>query len=236
MSIPLKIRIDTPYLNISIDEMVNTLLSFTDDRKTAVIVREHNPDDHVHVYLKSPLSIPTLRTRIRPLLTEGGNKAYSIGTKHHDWDIYIGYMFKYDDTTEVLYVHETLDQKYFQDKYNNYAKEEKKYEESDKIIRYVEAKDCKEPRDIAKAVCDYYVRNNKPFHKINMAMLVNMIWYKMGNQDCFINNLLRETGIEGEVEYDKDYKIEKQSREISELKSKNTSLIIANNSLRERIE
>ena len=214
MSIPFKIRIDTPYLNISVDEMVSTLLSLTDNCKTAVIVREHDPDDHVHVYLTSELSIPTLRTRIRPILREGGNKAYSIGTKHHDWDIYIGYMFKHDETTEVLYVHETLDQKYFQDKYNNYAKADKKYEESDKILRYVENKNCKEPRDIAKAVCDYYVKNNKPFHKINMAMLVNLIWYKMGNQECFINNLLQETKIEGEIDFDKDYKIQTQEADV----------------------
>jgi len=223
-----KVRI-THYM-VSKEKIVETLLSISDN-DTAVIVEEHNPDDHIHAYIDTIVSIPTLRTRLRQI-AEVGNKGYSIGTAHHDWDVYIGYLFKHEDTT-VLYQPEGFEVQYYKDKYANHQKEDKKYEETDKIVRYVESVKHDEPRDIARAICDYYSKNNKPFHKANMAMLVNMIWYKYGNEDCFLNNLLRETGIEGEVEYDKDYKIMIQDRELGELRSKNTMLTIHNNALRE---
>lgn len=167
----------------------------------AVLVMEHEPDDHYHFVIKSIVTIPTIRNRIKEYKVTGrGNECYSISDKHHDWDVAIGYLFKHE-TTDVLLEPNNFDRNYYLEKYNNHCKTDtdksaKTKSQNQLIQNYVDATTAQTPREIAKAVIDYYAKHNMTFHKANIGAMVNMIWYKKGNTDCFINQVLEAAGLE----------------------------------------
>ena len=58
------------------------------------------------------------------------------------------------------------------------------------------------PREIAEAVLDYYAKNNMTFHKANIGAMVNMIWYKKGNKQMMISQIMEAEGYEDPVALD----------------------------------
>lgn len=176
----------------------------------AVLVMEHEPDDHYHFVVKSIVTIPTIRNRIKEYqITGRGNECYSISDKHHDWDVAIGYLFKHE-TTDVLLEPDNFDRNYYLERYNNHCKidtekEAKNKSQNRQIQDYVDATTARTPRDIAKAVIDYYAKRNMTFHKANIGAMVNMIWYKQGNTESFIDQVLEAAGLENPVLADARY-------------------------------
>ena len=176
----------------------------------AVLVNEYEPDNHYHFVVKSIVTIPTIRNRIKEYQVTGrGNECYSISDKHHDWDVAIGYLFKHE-TTDLLLAPDNFDKNYYLEKYNNHCKtdtekEAKTKNQNSKIQDYVDATTARTPREIAKAVIDYYAKHNMTFHKANIGAMVNMIWYKQGNTESFIDQVLETAGLENPVLADARY-------------------------------
>lgn len=181
--------------------LVSTLKSIS---TFAVLVNEHEPDDHYHFVIKSIVTIPTIRSRFKEhKITGRGNECYSISDKHHDWDVAIGYLFKHQ-STDVLYEPENFNRQYYLDKYNDHCKLDTEKEariknQNTAIEAFVDATTAQTPREIAKAVCDYYLKHKMTFHKANIGATVNRIWYRNGNTDHFINQVLEEAGLENPV-------------------------------------
>jgi len=94
-----KIRVDDPE-NKYQDQMKQFIGKFN----THVLVQEHNPKDHYHCYVTTDLSHAGLRARLKKHIPKlEGNKSYAIQTNHNDWDFYIGYCYKHDDTDRISF-------------------------------------------------------------------------------------------------------------------------------------
>ena len=184
----------------------------------AVLVMEHEPDDHYHFVVKSIVTIPTIRNRIKEYqITGRGNECYSISDKHHDWDVAIGYLFKHE-TTDVLLEPDNFDRNYYLERYNNHCKidTEKTARTKNlncKIDAAVDATTARTPREIAKAVCDYYYKNNMTFREVNIAEHINRIWYGQGNTGTFLERCLERCGLEHETE-DEMIVLKRQNQEL----------------------
>jgi len=188
----LKIRITET--TVSEEDLVKHILSFS-NHKTALIVQEQDPKPHYHMYVDTIITIPTVRERLKEILPEkSGNKEYSISATHHDWDVYIGYLFKYE-STRIL--HNNYDREEYLQKYNDHKKDgEKVYNETKKIKDFVIDQGARTPYEIGKLVMKYYTQHNKMFHKANMGALVNTIYSQLNpDNDTFLINMLDEAGL-----------------------------------------
>lgn len=199
----LKIRISE--ITVSEEDLVKQILSFSNS-DTALIVQELDPKAHYHMYVDTIITIPTVRERLKEILPpKPGNKEYSISATHHDWDVYIGYLFKHDNTRIIH--NKKYDKEEYLQKYNEYKKDgEKVYNETKKIKDYVIDMGAKTPREIGKLVMKYYIANNKMFHKANMGALVNTIYSQLNPDDeTFLTQMLEEAGFEDPVASDARY-------------------------------
>ncbi len=195
----LKIRITET--TVSEEDLVKHILSFSNPA-TALMVQEQDPKPHYHMYVDTIITIPTVRERLKEVLPpKPGNKEYSISATHHDWDVYIGYLFKYESTRII---HNNYDREEYLRKYNAIKKDgEKVYNETKKIKDYVIDMGAETPREIGKAVMKYYTQHNKMFHKANMGALVNTIYSQLNPEDeTFLTQMLEEAGFEDHVASD----------------------------------
>ena len=222
----IKLRITN--LKCTEEDLVKHILTISNPDST-VIVNEtkgktEHTQSHYHLYLETSITIPTIRTRLVKdwNMVGRGNEHYSISDKHHDWDVYIGYLYKHstdtDNPTRIVYEPDTYDRQHYISRYDNYTKVDtektaKAKNQNKDIIQYVDATTARTPREIAKAVCDYYLSKNMTFHKANIGAAVNMIWYKRGNETTFINQVLEVAGLEDETQ-----------DELTEIKRQNADL------------
>lgn len=197
----LKIRITE--ITVSEEELVKHILSFS-KHDTAVIVQELDPKPHYHMYVDTIITIPTVRNRIKEILPpDPGNKQYSISDTHHDWDVYIGYLFKHENS-RILHNNYDIDE--YRQKYLAHKKEDKIYNETKRIKDYVINAGATTPRDICKHIIKYYIENNKMFHKANMGALVNTIYTQLNPTDeMFLRQVMEEAGFENPDQHDSRY-------------------------------
>lgn len=209
----IKLRITD--LRCSEEDLVKHILTISNPEDT-IIVNEtkgktEHTQSHYHIYLKSIITIPTIRTRLMKdwKITGRGNESYSLSDKHHNWDVYIGYLYKHttdtDNPTRVVYEPENYKRDYYISEYDNHCKTDtvktaQSKNQNKEIINFVDATTARTPREIAKAVIDYYLSKNMTFHKANIGAAVNMIWYRRGNETNFINQILEVAGLEDESE------------------------------------
>lgn len=192
---PVKIRITK--CNLTDDELVTTILSFTKNPDVAIIVKEHTPCDHYHVYLEDCLTCPTIRTRLAKICPTKNNDSYSVSDNHSDWKGYRGYLFKHEDTT-ILHCNYDIEELrgYYQEK----SKTKKYYTEYSEIYGYVMANcgtDLPDSRTIAKNVCNYYLEKQKILHKAHIAQIVQTIYFQnKGNNERFITAILEEADLQ----------------------------------------
>lgn len=187
----LKIRITE--ITVSEEELVKHILSFS-KHDTALIVQELDPSPHYHMYVDTIITIPTVRDRLKEILPpKPGNKEYSISATHHDWDVYIGYLFKHENS-RILHNNYDIDE--YRQKYLEHKKEDKIYNETKRIKDYVLKQGAKTPYEIGKLVMKYYIENNKMFHKANMGALVNTIYSQLNpDNETFLINMLDDAGL-----------------------------------------
>lgn len=193
---PCKIRVSK--ITISEEELVKLFLSFTTNPQTAIIVKEHIPKDHYHVYLEDCLSPPTIRERLRLVCPTKGNDSYSVSTSHSDWKGYQGYLLKYDDTT-VLYCKQDIEE--LREYYESQSTNPKSGKRTDytKILNYVVAKtdpDSADSRTLAKLLLQFYIEEQKIFNKAHIAQILNTLWFQFHPSDeGFIDTVLEEANL-----------------------------------------
>lgn len=196
---PCKIRVSK--ITISEEELIKLFLSFTTNPHSAVIVKEHIPKDHYHVYLDECLSPPTIRARLQMVCPTKGNDSYSVSTTHTDWKGYQGYLLKYDDTT-VLHCHQDIQE--LKEYYESQSKSSKSSKRTDytKIYNYVIAKSeadlrtREDPKVITKLILEFYIEEQKIFNKAHIAQILNTLWFQFHPSDeGFIDTVLEEANI-----------------------------------------
>lgn len=197
---PIKIRITK--CNLSETELISTILSFTKNPDKAIIVKEHIPYDHYHVYLEDSLSCPTIRNRLSKICVTKNNDSYSVSENHTDWKGYMGYLVKHENTT-ILHCNFNIQE--LRDYYLEKSKTKKKYTEYSEIYSWVMSKcetDSRTPRTpdsrtIAKKVCEFYLEKQKILHKAHIAQIVQTIYYQnKGNNERFITSILEEADLQ----------------------------------------
>jgi len=192
----MKLKIRITETTVSEEALIKHILSFSKS-DTALIVQELDPSPHYHMYIDTIITIPTVRERLKEILPpKPGNKQYSISSTHHDWDVYIGYLFKHPDT-RIL--HNNYDKDEYLKKYENYKKVDQVYNETKRIKDYVISRGAKTPYEIGKLVLKYYIDNNKMFHTANIGALVNTIYYQLNpDNETYLLNMLMDAGLPSE--------------------------------------
>lgn len=193
---PCKIRVS----KITIDEksLIKLFLSFTTNPHTAIIVKEHIPKDHYHVYIDDCLTPPTIRERLSHVCPTKGNDSYSVSATHSDWKGYQGYLVKYDDTTIL---HCEYDIKELKDYYESQCLNSGKVKRTDytKILNFIVAKtdpDSADLRTLTKLILKFYLEEQKIFNKAHIAQILNTLWYQFHPYDeSIIDNVLDEANI-----------------------------------------
>lgn len=196
------------------DDLIKHFLTLTQPENLVIVHeakgRDENTKPHYHIWFKSIVTIPTIRQRILKEwnITTSGNESYSLSNQHHNWDIHVGYLFKHvedtDNPTRIVYEPPHFNRQFYISQYDNHCKTDTNKEARIKnlnsaIEAHVEACAHDNPREIAKAVCDYYIKHKMTFHKANIGAMVNRIWYQKGHIDHFINQVLEEAGLENPV-------------------------------------
>jgi hypothetical protein len=187
-------------VNLSDEEFVELILSFTTNPDTAIVVKEHTPKDHYHCYVEDCFTPPTIRDRLGKVCPTKNNDSYSVSDKHHDWLGYKGYLVKYEDTTIL---HCNYDVEELKSYYESQAVKSEKFKrrtEYTKIYNYVMANIPDGPPDlrtIAKMICEFYIEEQKIFNKYNMAQILNTIWYQINDSkdESFLDSMLEEANI-----------------------------------------
>jgi len=194
---PCKIRVTK--VNLSEEEFTQFVLSLTTNPDEAIIVQEHTPKDHYHVYLEDCLTPPTIRERLQKVCPTKGNDSYSVNDKHHDWLGYKGYLFKNEDTT-VLHCKKDVAQ--LREYYESQSAKSEKYKrrtEYTKIFNFVMAKmdaDSADPRIMVKLILEFYIEEQKIFNKAHIAQILNTLWYQIHPyEEGFIDNVLEEANL-----------------------------------------
>lgn len=194
---PLKVRVSK--VNLTDEEFVDFILALTTNPDTCIIVKEHTPKDHYHVYMEDCYSAPTVRDRLQKVCPTKGNDSYSVSDKHSDWLGYKGYLVKYENTT-ILHCKfdiEELREYYESQKYK--SSKFKRRTEFTKIINYVIAKcdpDSADLRTITKLILEFYLEEQKIFNKAHIAQILNTIWYQFHPEDeSYIDHVLEEANI-----------------------------------------
>lgn len=216
----IKLRIHEHALKCTEEELVKHILTVAPPDKIVIVYeavgRDTNTKPHYHIWCKPVITIPTLRTRLLKdwNITGRGNECYSIGDKHHNWDVHVGYLFKHvndtDNPTRVVYEPPDFNRQFYIDQYDNHCnidteKTARAKNLNSKIDAAVDATTARTPREIAKAVCDYYYKNNMTFREVNIAEHINRIWYGQGHTDNFIERCLERCGLENPVQADARY-------------------------------
>lgn len=193
---PCKVRVTK--VNLSDEEFVDYILSFTTNPDTAIIVKEHTPKDHYHCYLEDCLTPPTIRERLQKVCPTKGNDSYSVSDKHSDWKGYKGYLVKYDNTT-ILHCNYDIEE--IREYYESQSAKSDKFKrrtEYTQIFNYVVAQsptDSPDPRTITKLIMKFYIENQKIFNKAHIAQILNTIWYQMNEDESFVDQVLEEANI-----------------------------------------
>lgn len=191
---PCKIRISD--INLDKSTLVTLLLSFTRKPDTMLLVQEHDPKDHYHVYLSDNVSLPTIRTKLKKHTPTANNDSYSVSGTHSDWQGYIGYLFKHEETT-VIY-NKMYDVESCRQYYKTQSTTFRKKTDYTIIFNFVE-KDLScnySVYNIVKSVLKFYLKEQKIFHKAHIAQIVNTIYYQLHPDDeSFLNSVLEEANI-----------------------------------------
>lgn len=194
-----KVRITTKYLKIEKIEIVKVLKEiaegyivvneFWDDKKTQL--------DHIQMYIQTDISERKFRKLVKDMLSEGGNKAFSMDNRHSDWNGYKGYLLKYSDT-EVLgssYTPEELN--HYRDYYKKVSVASRPRSKANCILEndlqelLSNVKEQMNIRDIAKIVVNYYKEKQKVIHLANMRQLIWSIYaYSQEDNDALIDQLI----------------------------------------------
>ena len=190
---PIKIRFDTQYLQCS--NIIPTIQGLTDSYETtAVIVREHQPKDHYHIYLDENCDIKTVRKRCRKICAEG-NKACTVGNNHDNWKGYISYLMKHNDT-EVLHIGSHWGTRTELLKYYNSVKKSPIHNDNNSLVtqllKYIGDQPWTTVRDLYGYIIRYYLERHKLIHKAHinqLALTIYLIKYPI-NMGMLVNDLL----------------------------------------------
>lgn len=194
---PCKIRVSN--INLDDEQFVEFIHTLTRTPNTAIVVKEHTPKDHYHVYLEDNLSLPTIRKKLAENCPTKNNDSYSVSDKHDDWEGYKSYLFKYPETT-ILYCNEDVEK--YRELYKLKSSTFQKYTEYTRIYRYVmdlhspKLPKLPNPKEIVKYVIQYYLKEGKIFHKAHIAQIVHTIYYQNNqNSERYILSVLEEADL-----------------------------------------
>lgn len=177
-----KIRIDKKYIreNVDIKKFMETLSpSFN---SSGILVFEKNPKEHYHAYIEVEISLPTIRKKLNEILISSGNEAKSVSQQHHNWEIYKGYLFKYEDT-EVLHIGTNVDKKKCQEIYENFTKKVDG-EQPNSIIPqlecYLKDKNWDTLKELGILVVNYHKEKKKLMDKHYIGKLITTLYILYG--------------------------------------------------------
>lgn len=196
---PLKVRVSK--VNLSDQEFVDFILALTTNPDNCIIVKEHTPKDHYHVYLEDCYSAPTVRDRLQKVCPTKGNDSYSVSDKHTDWLGYKGYLVKYENTTILHCKFDIEELREYYESQKCKSSKFKKRTEFTKILNFVTAKmdaDSADPgpRNITKLILQFYIEEQKIFNKAHIGQILNTIWYLLHPEDdSYIELVLEEANI-----------------------------------------
>ena len=188
-----KVRITTKYLKIEKQEIIKVL---KDISNKYIVVNEfwndnNNPLDHIQMYVETDISERKFRKFIKEMITEGGNKAFSMDNRHSDWTGYIGYLLKYEDT-------EILGSSYTPEEINHYRTYYKKVSvasrsrsknigllenDLEQILETIDFEKKYTIMEIANIVVNYYKVKKRVVHKANMTQLIWSIDLRLDKSD-----------------------------------------------------
>lgn len=81
------------------DEYQDEVKRFIARFDTHLVVQEQEPKIHYHMFIMTDITHPAIGARLKKAMPNlSGNKDFSIGSKHHDWEGYIGYCLKMPNT------------------------------------------------------------------------------------------------------------------------------------------
>jgi len=205
---PCKIRVDCPFIKSDVD-IVEFILKFTDVPENCLIVREHNPKEHIHVYLENNITVKTLRKNLNEVLTDTSNKGQrSVSDNHTDWKGYKAYLLKYPNT-DILYIGDDLNEEELRDYYHEVTKDTqkgKKYSEITKIEKVLP--ETSTFKDTINAVIEYYISEKKIMNKAHMAQIAQTIYYTRRPQDRL--TLIQGIALEADMGYILEEELEKE--------------------------
>ncbi len=217
---PVKIRVTN--IDFTDEQFIDLILSFTKQPDLAIIVKEHHPKDHYHVYLDSDsFSVPTIRKRLSEVCSTKNNDSYSVSTHHTDWKGYQGYLLKHEDTT-ILHCYYNIDElREYYNKQVSKSKHSQKRTEYLAIYNFVSDQVPemeRTPRTVAKSILQFYLKEQKIFHKAHIAQILQTIWYQMNPLDEWRTHYTSTILGEAELTNNEDWELSRLREENSLLK------------------
>jgi len=188
---PLHLRLDKEALNSNAN-LVSTVVKWVKDPSQLLIVQEQQSTKtqgpckpHYHIYIPDGhLSVPTIRTRIRDMCSEickttKKHNYYRIETVKITELALQGYCLKFPDNI-VVYQGSEVDTEAAKEEYGKKSKSKKVNGQNTRleIEKYLEDKTYNSPVELARLVRKYYDKQNKIYHKAEMAKIVQTMWYK----------------------------------------------------------
>ena len=180
-----KIRVDACYLNENADlnEILKTVSKTYE--QTGILVMEKQPKIHYHAYIESDVTLPTLRKKLNEHLVSHGNEAKSVSNSHHDWDVYKGYLFKYDDTS-VIHIGTKYDKNQLKEAYENHTKkvDDNLSDMPNSVIvqieYYLKDKQWETLQELGEYIVDYMNERKKLLDKHYIGKLVTTMYVRSG--------------------------------------------------------
>lgn len=189
-----KVRIDKQYIrdNVNINDVLSQL-SPTYER-TGILVFEKEPKEHYHAYIEAEASLPTLRKRLDEVLTSKGNQAKSVSQSHHDWDVYKGYLFKYE-STEVIHLGTQYEKEQLIKAYNQHKNTEDSGEAPNSIVVqlecYLKDKHWDSVKELGTHIINYHIKKKKLLDKHYIGKLITTMYVMSGKgQDRFLDEVI----------------------------------------------
>lgn len=184
-----KVRITD--LRVTVDKLIQICLK-NSDPESLIIVREVQPVIHYHLYLKLQVAKPTWLTQLKKCLPPNnehkGNGVYSQSFEHHNWDVYRGYLFKYEDT-EIIYMKNQVLIPEYKKAYEAHqgGKNENQFKNAQhtRKLEFIVKKLPEHPTrdDIIAGVLEFYATHAMPFHKAHICQMVHLINHQL-NPKC----------------------------------------------------
>lgn len=157
------------------------LLSLTLTPESAVIVKEHGPNEkpHIHAYLDARYTEKTIRERIKKILISGGNAQFKVSKCNYEPIRSCRYNCKkVPEQATVLHIGDKYSLEELKEEYHKFSSSGKKKPSPTCVttIREWGDSELKTPMECITLVLRYYVDQNMPMNKSRVAQIASTIW------------------------------------------------------------